>query len=481
MLEHWLSDLNPVSEIFNNSRSISGVRLFENDLSYNPDFIYVGRTKDFFHYNKSDEVMIIFQNDIISVSSKDLNHVLNRVLEAFDYYDHLEQSLNTAIFMQNPEQEIISLCQNLIGPAFIMQPDYKILACSQNYSDKKVNEFWNNFVVNREAALESIGPMLSSQVVSVMKRHPHMVRFQEPAAAPYQYGIANTYYDYYGTVIGHFIVSGTEPISSFEEDIAGIIMDALAMVSQRRALQKVLPEKTISGDILLTQLLDGEDLQRVSEYFKAVYRISGEEKFRLLCAEVLEDSSLLNAQSILERLFTHGVFCRKANRLIVLFWDRVSLSRTDLLSRLKQIAYIPGICVGLSTSFEDVSLCRNIYPQLDYLMEQNRQEIMFFEDHALNFFVQCSDINVLSLAKHPLVLKLEKIDHTSGSKLCATLLEYLINERSVGKTAEKMYVHKNTVVYRIDKIRAMDMAEFENPLERQYLVQSLFLKTDYII
>lgn len=475
MLERWLQDLAPISEIVNNNRSILGVRLFENDSPYNPDFVYVGKTKDFFVSSSSDEVMIIFQNDIISVSSDDLNHVLNLTLQAFDYYSYLEQTLHTAIFQQDPEQKIISACETLIGPTFIMQPDFKILACSQNYTHQNVNIFWDQFVIHGEAALDTIGPMLSSRINAVMQSNPDMVFFQEPAASPYQYGLANTYYDYNGSVTGYLIIANNKPLTEFDKDIADVIMKALEKVSQRKALQLITPNESVRGDYLFSQLLENKEVIRTSAYLKTVYRLTDHEQYRLISFGTSNDTDLMNAQNLLTRLFPFGITCRKTHQILLLEWKNIS--RKELIRNLKKLEYIPQCRIAVSNCFHDISSCFYVYSQLEYLMSRYQSFITFFEDHAIQFLLRNSDESVLLAARHPIVHMLEIIDQSTHGELCKTLLEYLLNERSVNRTAQKLFVHKNTIVYRIDKIKSLELADFENADERQYIILSLLLHT----
>ena len=77
--------------------------------------------------------------------------------------------------------------------------------------------------------------------------------------------------------------------------------------------------------------------------------------------------------------------------------------------------------------------------------------------------------------RSPKIIRLEKYDQANHTDLTETLKYYLYYERSVKKTSAKLYIHKNTVVYRINMLREMFGLDLEDDRERQYILLSLML------
>jgi len=61
-----------------------------------------------------------------------------------------------------------------------------------------------------------------------------------------------------------------------------------------------------------------------------------------------------------------------------------------------------------------------------------------------------------------LVLPLERADAERGSDLRATLRAYFANGCSVAKTAETLFLHRNSVRYRLDRIRSLLRLDVEH-------------------
>ena len=51
--------------------------------------------------------------------------------------------------------------------------------------------------------------------------------------------------------------------------------------------------------------------------------------------------------------------------------------------------------------------------------------------------------------------KLEEYDHANGTALQETLLSYYINGFNAGKTAEALFIHRNSLQYRMNKIEEL--------------------------
>lgn len=62
-----------------------------------------------------------------------------------------------------------------------------------------------------------------------------------------------------------------------------------------------------------------------------------------------------------------------------------------------------------------------------------------------------------------LLLPLARGDEARGGKLAATLLAYYANGASVSKAAEQLFLHRNSVRYRLDHVRALLGFDIDHP------------------
>lgn len=76
---------------------------------------------------------------------------------------------------------------------------------------------------------------------------------------------------------------------------------------------------------------------------------------------------------------------------------------------------------------------------------------------------------------HPAVLRLREYDARKGSCLFETLACYLSCGKKAGRTAEKLYIHRNTLQYRLEKILDLTQLDFDDEQEIFYLRLSIEL------
>ena len=71
---------------------------------------------------------------------------------------------------------------------------------------------------------------------------------------------------------------------------------------------------------------------------------------------------------------------------------------------------------------------------------------------------------------------LEEYDHANGTFLQDTLLAYYMHGFSVGKTAEALFIHRNSLQYRINKIEELLGMELDDYMEYLNLINCILIK-----
>lgn len=129
---------------------------------------------------------------------------------------------------------------------------------------------------------------------------------------------------------------------------------------------------------------------------------------------------------------------------------------------------------GLSNCFTDLSMLHEYSSQADYLTEQclpnnNTNSLEFFEHHVLQYILdQCSNsYSVQSLYTNNL-RALIYYDQKRNTDYVHTLDVYLKNEMSITKTAADLYLHRSSMLKRIDKLHQLLNTDLSNPDERLY-------------
>ena len=75
----------------------------------------------------------------------------------------------------------------------------------------------------------------------------------------------------------------------------------------------------------------------------------------------------------------------------------------------------------------------------------------------------------------PELCTLKTYDQKNGTLYFETLRQYLLLERDIPKTSEKLIIHRTTLLYRLKKIQSLMHLDLEDPWQRLYLMLSLWI------
>ena len=73
---------------------------------------------------------------------------------------------------------------------------------------------------------------------------------------------------------------------------------------------------------------------------------------------------------------------------------------------------------------------------------------------------------------HPALEKLKEYDAKHGGELYKTLYYFLRHERSLIDSSRALNIHRNSLIYRIDKIRQLTDVDLDDADIREYLLFS---------
>lgn len=121
------------------------------------------------------------------------------------------------------------------------------------------------------------------------------------------------------------------------------------------------------------------------------------------------------------------------------------------------------------------------YQQAKLTIELGRRRhptawIHHFNDIAMPYFMEQLTRKLPAyMTCHERLLQLKYQDEAAGSELYRTLRCYLQNQQSATKTAQALYIHRSTLLYRLDRIRSILKSDFSDPEEVLYLLLSFRL------
>ena len=86
ILADWLAEYTPQLRIQEGNRTLRNARLYSEGLKMERSTVYIGHAKDFIS-SARHQVICANGHDMMLLDTDDLDEVLNRVFDAFDYYN----------------------------------------------------------------------------------------------------------------------------------------------------------------------------------------------------------------------------------------------------------------------------------------------------------------------------------------------------------------------------------------------------------
>ena len=137
--------------------------------------------------------------------------------------------------------------------------------------------------------------------------------------------------------------------------------------------------------------------------------------------------------------------------------------------------------VGISNPVDSIHAIDVGFRQADivlrYIVEENSSQwIVPFSECALHYIRNqaTQQIPVEMLVDHSMMTIL-RYDRENGTQYFDTLRSYLINERSIPRTASSLIIHRTTLTYRLQKIQELFSLNLDDACQRLYILMSLFL------
>lgn len=266
-------------------------------------------------------------------------------------------------------------------------------------------------------------------------------------------------------------------LDEFTEDATGFAKTLLEVdvVANHNVLGRLRRARSAFLDALL---LGGEQVSDVSEHL-AHHGISVAEPWRLVAvsarnidvderrvpgaSSVLADEGVGLVDSYLESLGARFLSTWRPDCLIVLLGLSLEEQPIDvrqfalgLVQQVSRDLRLPDLRAGLSEAITGVTtVAEALTHARQALMSAQRSPnlVVAYEDLGLHFAAlnALPDRQLQSLHEG-IVLPLLEADQAGGPRLHETLLAYLAHNRSLAETARALYLHRNTLSYRLDRI-----------------------------
>lgn len=389
----------------------------------------------------------------------------------FDWHDQLSKAAEAHDY-----QRLVDLCYSVFrNPVVLCDGNQKCLAMSSQYGPEDVDEEWRHLKTYGYPSLSSSKQLGDAEITYHMSGEIVRFQFRNPSKF---FNSLSSHLLNDGVPVGFLtVIEKDQPMNyghmQLMQVIGQLLIPILSQQTHSSSAQGPLFQQLIEGIPLSADLVRQAYVQKqwLPEHF---YRV------------ILTDFGHGEGPDQLrERYFHFAALSSVLPEDICGFYQErlVILANTSLVpqdQRLLRMEYLLkelSVKVSFSLPCQGFSLIPELFKQAVFAMDSfaplhpDRKYLDFYEC-AVDYLIRSPYSSVTCLAAcHPDVLSLYRSDEI----LYRTLMVYLNQDRSITKTIQYLYIHKNTLLHRLKKIEEELHFDLSDPYSREYMRLSFIL------
>lgn len=424
-------------------------------------------------FAQSDNSILFYcTQSCFTVNDIELEDACALTVDACQYYDHWEKELISCIWSAPDYQELIDISEKIFqNPILITNWQGKLLGYTKTYGDSPIRDFWTQLIKDGTLPFSCLSNLRKSPYYNILgyENHVSLLNFED-----FDYccilGLVHANHE----IVLHFqIIEYNNPLTDTDLKLAQVFLATLRKVHRENA-----PVYQESASYLFSQLLNGEivEQRQLNWILSSLGWDTTNVNYYLVYFESLDE--LGNEQFLLTQIERHVPGCK------MLYWKEhiiMLLSEAALKKFEKDILLVNqefDMRCGVSLPFQDWNHLSVYFTQaksvLNYTSTDNN--IHYIIDYSWQYLVNTLKGNADSMKfMHPALQTLRTYDKANNTEFAKTLYYYLRYERNVTLTAEKLFIHRNTLQYRIHKILELTNTDLNNSDVRSHLMLSYLM------
>ncbi|SHI87279.1 PucR family transcriptional regulator [Parasporobacterium paucivorans] len=457
----------------------------------NANYIYVDLHRVSKQYNPEtwDAVALIStQNQTAAIHSITFQEnffsddILNQIIDIFDRFEHWENAVKEALLDKKPLVDVLNLCRMVTRETvYVTNLSLKMIAHTTPTIMGDISAIWHYQEKYGYMPLYVVKSLLDSGELDRINSFKNAFSFPTKAFN-LPYTCRNIFCD--NVIRAHiFIVSIYSPPLQTNKEIAdvlgrllvGYIKDNVDFFSLNGLLHEHFFRDVISGNLVDHSLIQ-QQLSSINWNINGGYALFVMEK---------ENNPSETVRILSHSMERHNFECKSfefEDNLIVVFHverDHYKLGRIqDLLEEFLLTHHSKGAFSKWFASFNDmkvyyhqakviISFCKNI---------TNNKNLFIEEEFGLYGFIKAGLENHSAIEVcHPGIIALYEHDKQNSTEYLETLFQYLVCDRNVVKAAKTLFIHRNTMNYRMERIKLLIDFNEENPDIKSYILMSIYI------
>ena len=429
-------------------------------------------------WKKEDNQMVAPDSPYIRLNETvSATETLNTLQRIFDHCDDWTDQLNTLILQSGSIQRALKLSAEMLGnPLVVMTMDFTLTAEGRIGTATKGNQLFTDQIVN----LEYMNAFIQDE------SYKKSLTAEAPVLLPaFINGCRMISMNLWTKgEVTHRVVAleSHKKLSEGDKCILGTLASYLEYILLH---EPSFQEKDDLDDVCRTIVTDRTaDYLTMSNRLAALGWSSRHEYFCLVLQTAGGDKEHASGTicKYLKKQFPHSTSFQ-VHQEIVCFFNLTKIGQTEEEVEASLIYFIRDsyLKAGYSRTMEGHMNLRRQYLQAKIALDVGSRKKPYVWIHKLDQMVltyimeQTTKTLPATMLCHEGLLELKKLDEVHHSEYMLTLRTYLEQNLNATQTANEMFIHRSTFLYRLEKIKAVLQSSLEDPDEIFYLNLSLRL------
>ena len=454
----------------------------------NQDAVYVGSEKDYFDTNEN-VALVVHRHDMILVRNVEVEELFNEICCIIDRFMLWEQKLEACMDQAGGLQNMLDASRDILkNPAFLYAPDGHTMAITSGYSPS-IHPHWKEL-------LECGG--LTDRKMKRMRQEARLSEIFLDIMPTRHDSLLDTFHYMHCSVFANNYMAGHLVLFDFlgpiEEGMEYLMEHLIHQMSQyiQKHFDRFSPTSRLADAVIRLISSQTCEIQELDYLLHSLnWREQDAYQFLVVQEKVEHEPVLLTKLYLrLTRDFPEDLIFRIEQKLVILKNRNRDFAEESLKNVLTFLTREGFLC-GISSIFSGLRKCYVYYQQAEAELRRCFHEGLLLsrgDERGLAHYLEVLREDPLA---EPYVnrqlLYLKNHDEIHHTLYYSTLKTYCLSGFQLSDTARILGIHRNSLSYRLERIRELiDFSFFDrlhssgDEQERQLLYLS-FLIIDYVL
>ncbi len=417
------------------------------------------------------------EGDYVRLKDMSASQAFEIIQCVFDFYDDWNTDIMEALGRMDYQQAIDESWHIFHNPVLLLDANCKALAMSAQYGEEEVDEEWKHL---SEYGYLSAGSFRYLHEAGMGKEggRPEAVRVLRGEGGSVSVGWMSGRLLENGMLLGRLNVLELERKYNMGDVqlLQYLVSLFTPSLSRRNEKDEQFSSKNVFWEMICKNWVAKEAVDRQLAYMSW----EREDSFRIFILQTWEgmggETNLVFLANLISAYIPRASLIRTGDKIVVIVNEN-QLRENQVKLLLEDILKQKNLWAGVSLAVRGIRKLYALYRQAEAALKlgaakRSEENYFRFYDCAMDFIVENSEPEELVCACQPDVLRLWEEEGEADGQI-RILKSYLANERSLVKTAAALFVHQNTLVYRVKKLLDALEYDMEEDYTRDYMKLSI--------